>query len=114
MSIFHPWKIQRSPLPSLRANANEAQRCGHLLANTPTLPLVLRKATRSSPNKRNGFGAPSAIRLAERTAGVQTSRSISPIGVPAPTWVILSLSALESIFSPYLTNALSHTVLQYA
>src|SRR6185437_7691312 len=96
-SNFQPWKMHLSPFSSLRAKASEEQRWGHWRASTPTRPSVARKATRSSPRSRNCFGAPSAMRLAERKAGVQTSRSISPMGVPAPTRVNRSFSSFDSI-----------------
>lgn len=49
-------------------------------------------------SNRTRFGAPSASSAAERAAGCQNSSSISPIGVPGPTRVSRSLSALLNIY----------------
>src|SRR5579875_1838612 len=88
--------MQVSALSSLRASASEVQRWGQPSSKKPTRPSLARKATKFSPSSRTRTGAPSASSAAERSAGVQYSRSISPIGVPGPTRVSNSFSARVS------------------
>src|SRR6185437_2716228 len=85
--IFQPWKMQRRPPCSLRPSSIEALRCGQASSTRPT-----------------GCGAPSRSSAAERIAGIQYSRSISPIGVPGPTRVSNSFCSRVSmvVSSPML------------
>ena len=77
----------------------DAPRWGQLFWRNPTLPLVSRKATRSSPRMRQRIGSLSGWGNSEDSrAGSQKRRNSSPIGVPGPTRVRSSLSALLSIF----------------
>src|SRR6185437_12350971 len=95
--IFQPWKMQHRPPCSLRPSSIEALRCGQASSMKPTRPSVARNATKFSPTRRTGCGAPSRSSAAERIAGIQYSRSISPIGVPGPTRVSNSFCSRVSM-----------------
>src|SRR5215471_5042600 len=89
---------------SLRAKYSDAPRCGQFSCTSPTRPDVSRKATRFSPSSRTRAGAPPGSGIsAVRQAGVQYRRSRSPISVPGPTLVRISLSSALS--TPYLRIA---------
>ena len=64
----------------------------------PTLPLLSRKAMRSSPRMRTRTGGQSGPASSwDRATGSQKRRNSSPMGVPGLVLVISSLSSLASI-----------------
>src|SRR5580698_5744668 len=101
VSNAHPWYTQRRAAPSLRPKYRDAPRCGQFSCSSPTRPAVSRKATRFSPSSRTRAGAPPGSGIsAVRQAGVQYRRSNSPISVPGPTRVRISLSSALSMLVP--------------
>src|SRR5215471_21637720 len=92
-----PWYRQRIAASSLRPKYSDAPRCGQFSCTSPTRPVVSRNATRFSPSSRTRAGAPPGSGTsAVRQAGVQYRRSSSPISVPGPTRVKISLSSALS------------------
>ena len=68
-SYFQPWCTQRRPHSSLRPKKRFEPRCAQRGSSSPTLPLVSRKATSSSPITLTRIGAlsGSGISLASAT-----------------------------------------------
>src|ERR1700744_5746490 len=105
-SNAHPWYTQRSAAPSLRPKYREAPRCGQFSCTRPTRPRASRTATRFSLSSRTRAGGlPGSGISALRQAGVQYRRSSSPIGVPGPTRVRISLSSALSTPRASLSRA---------
>src|SRR3984885_9395409 len=86
---------------SFRPKYSDAPRCGQFSCISPIRPVVSLKATRFSPSSRTRAGAPPGSGIsAVRQAGVQYRRSSSPISVPGPTRVRISLSSALSMLVP--------------
>src|SRR4051812_7325499 len=100
-SNFQPWYTQRRPSSSLRPKNIEAPRWGQEFWITPTAPDVDLKAIRFSPSSRMRSGGQSGLgSSSEVMLGIQNRRQRSPMGVPGPTWHIVSLSSLLSMSMP--------------
>src|SRR5919206_1893320 len=66
----------------------------------PIRPKLSRKAISFSPRSFRRIGVASGFSSSGRQAGIQYSRISSPIGVPGPTRVRISLLSIESIGGP--------------
>src|SRR3954463_9279792 len=78
----------------------------------PMRPSVSRKAINFSPSSFSRVGGASGLSSSGRHAGIQYSRISSPVGVPGPTRVRMSLCSIDNI-PAFLLDIRTFTVRWY-